>query len=468
VGAAANHRRPAFRVSFVTASQPPNHSFVFRRLMSALLPRHTKSIHLLRALLRESTYLPDATARQYFRRYIVSRFKAYQPKQNATASYTVQAVEKYRHRSFKRRQLSIITERASKLQSKARKGLHYLRRANQGELLCLRRVLLFTYGRLGRRKYTLLNEVLKPDPIMDGGKFITTPDLEGPAPLQELYFSNKQYLKYFDAPKVSNKGSYTINIANRYSRLRAVLKTQHQKAISIHRELKRPHLKTPVHNIWMRPMPIKRARNNVRRWYAATMTRLLPPLPTDEWENLRAMICKEKHVGLVRPRARPTVNCPSDGLQTISEGLVMSKLSKADQPRGMWRPHTVTPKFMRRMYQTIFRYCCKVEYNPERAHWVATWGDSITASVQPSLPTDASLFAGVDAAGKLPSRKRAIDPKDHDRDLQPRNKKGDYVRFPFFTEYLPEDNPLRMELVAWKRKRFAAGLIDEDGTFRGR
>lgn len=100
--------------------------------MSVSIARQTKSIHLLRALLRESTYLPDAVARQYFRNYVVSRFKAYQPKQNATSSPAVQLLDKYRHRNFKRRQLSIILERTSKLQKKAQKGLYYLRRANQG------------------------------------------------------------------------------------------------------------------------------------------------------------------------------------------------------------------------------------------------------------------------------------------------------------------------------------------------
>ena len=35
---------------------------------------HTKSLHLLRSLLREASYLPDATARTYFRLYIVARF----------------------------------------------------------------------------------------------------------------------------------------------------------------------------------------------------------------------------------------------------------------------------------------------------------------------------------------------------------------------------------------------------------
>jgi hypothetical protein len=230
---------------------------------------HTKSIHLLRALLREATYLPDAVARQYFHRYIVNRFQAYQPRQDATTSIV------YRHRNVQRRALSIITERTDKVQRKAQKGLHYLRRANQGEIPCLKKVLYFAYGRMGKRKYALLSDVLKPDPIMDGGKVLAASELEGPTPLQNLYYSDKQWLQYFDAPKSGTNGMQVINISDHYSRLRAVIKSQYQRGVSIHRELKGPAMKTPVHNIWMRPMPIKRARNNVRRWYAETMTRLL-------------------------------------------------------------------------------------------------------------------------------------------------------------------------------------------------
>jgi hypothetical protein len=435
----------------------------------AVASSHTRSVHLLRALLREATYLPDAVARQYFCRYIVGRFKAYQPRQNATASFAVQAVEKYRHRNVKRRQLSIIVERKSQLLRKAQKGLHYLRRANQGELPCLQKVLHFAYGRMGPRKYTLLNEVLKPDPIMDGGEPVTAADLEGPTPLQKLYYSNKHYLQYFDAPKTGHKATHVINIADRYSRLRACLKTQCQKGISINRALKGHAMKTPMHNVWMRPMPIVRARNNVRRWYAVTMTRFLPPIPTDEWDDMHAMICKQKHVGLVRRRARLAAEEDEQPLDIIAKGMQLSKLSKADRPAGMWRPHNITTKFMRRMYLRIMRICCKVEYNPERKHWVATWGDSIQPvnSVTNMPPVDDALFAGVDATGKRVVEK-PTEPKEHDKDLQPRNKKGEYVRFPFFAEYLPEDNPLRMELDEWKRKRRAAGIIDEDGVFRGR
>jgi hypothetical protein len=421
---------------------------------------HAKSTHLLRALLREATYLPDAVARQYFHRYIVHRFKAYQPKENATASLRTEDIERYRHRSFKRRQLSIIHERTSKLQKKARKGLHFLRRANQGEIPCLQKVLFFAYGRMGRRKYALLSDVLKPDPIMDGGRVLAAADMKGPAPLQELYFSNKQYLQYFDAPKPTSNGNYVISISDRYSRLRAVLKSQCQRGLSIHREIKGPALKTPTHNVWMRPMPIVRARNNVCRWYAQTMDRLLPPLPPAEWDKIRAMVYGEERVSFVKrrtPVAASTANV-EDPLAEIFQGLRLDKLGKADRPRGIWRPHNITLKFMQRLYSRILQLCCKVEYNEERKHWNVVWGKPIQA-IKPNLyqlPTDASMFAGVDAKGKLLQRPKA--PKvEPDIFVQPRNSKGEYVRFPFFAEYLPEDNPMRKDLDEFKRKRAAAG-----------
>jgi hypothetical protein len=418
-----------------------------------------KSVHLLRALLREASYLPDATARSYFRCYIVSRYKAYQPKQNATASVPVQAVDKYRHRSFKRRQIAIINERTRPLLRKGQKGLNFLRRANQGEIPCLQKVLFFAYGRMGRRKYALLENILKPDPIMDGGALAAT-DEQGPAPLQKLYYSDKRYLQYFDAPKVASKTEYTINISDRYSRLRAVLKTQHQKGISIHRELKRPAMKTPINNVWERPMPIKRACNNVRRWYAETMTRMLPPLPTEEWDNIHAMVVGDRKIDLVKRRGRASVLTPESVTEdepftsTIEGAIALDKPSRADMPAGTQRPHTINPKFMQRLYTKLLMLCCKVEFDHEHKRWKAIWGEPMK-TIKPSIynaPTDEMLFAGVDATGRIPKtpKKHLVDKSLH---VQPRNSEGNYMRFPFFAENLPEDNPIRRDLDEWKRKR---------------
>lgn len=433
-----------------------------------------RSVHLLRALLREASYLPDATARDYFRRYIVSRFKAYQPKQNATASFDVQAVEKYRHRSFKRRQLGIIQERTRPLLRKGQKGLNFLRRANQGEIPCLQKVLYFTYGRLGRRKYALLENLLKPDPIMEDDADIAQPDPRSPAPLQALYYSTKRYLHFFDAPKETSKTHYTISISRRYSRLRQVVVSQSQKGISLNGDIKKPALVTPIKNIWERPMPIKRARNNVRRWYAETMTRLLPPLPSEEWDNLHAMMVGEKHVSLTRPRTRavelyPVIRHEDENFADImAAGLALDKPSRADKPAGVQRPHKITVKFMRRLYVKLLILCCKLEYDHDQKRWKAIWGEPMK-SISPKLygaPTDASLFAGVDATGRLPKPPPKPDAAKIST-LQPSQPKLDTQRIPFWTEHLPLSHPLQKELAVFKRQRAAAVQAEAEGPVGG-
>ncbi|CAO2653799.1 Nn.00g032100.m01.CDS01 [Neocucurbitaria sp. VM-36] len=427
-----------------------------------------KSLHLLRALLREASYLPDATARAYFRQYIVNRYKAYQPKQNATASFDVQAVDKFRHRSFKRRQVAIINERTRPLLRKGQKGLNFLRRANQGEIPCLQKVLFFAYGRLGRRKYTLLDSLLKPDPIMQD-HVGPLPGDEGPAPLQKLYYSNKRYLQYFDAPKPTSKTHHTINISDRFSRLRAVIKSQYQKGISIRRELKSPAFVTSINNAWERPMPIKRARNNARRWYADTLTTLLPPLPNEEWDHLHAIIMREKHVDFAKRRKPGRMLNPESKndderfTTTAEEGLALHTPSRADKPAGMQRPHTINVKFMRRLYTKLLMLCCKLDYDHEHKRWKATWGAPMKA-INPKIftaPTDESLFAGVDAKGRIPRTPKKHDNVETGPAMQPRNAKGEYVRFPFFASYLPKTHPMRKELDRWKKKRAAAASESE-------
>lgn len=413
-------------------------------------PSQTKALHLLRSLLREATYLPDATARDYFRRYIVARFKAYQPKQNATASFDVQAVDKYRHRSFKRRHVAIINERARQQQRKAQKGLNFLRRANQGEAPCVQKVLWFAYGRLGRRKYALLDDLLKPDPMA-----LAEPD---GAPLHQRYHSNKRFLQYFDAPTTS-KDNHIIHISKRYPRLRAVVTTQVQNKVSLQAQMKRTHLKTPILNTWERPMPIKRAINNVRRWYAETMSRLLPALPTAEWDSIEAMSTGKQRIGFVRrrtPAREPSSQPVSEErqfAQMLQHSLALDKLSKADRPAGIDQPHVITARYMQRLYARLLTLSCKLEYDATRKQWNAIWGHSTkhARSSSYTAPVDAALFADVDTSGvrpKAPKKERNQPPL-----VQPRNEDGDYVRFPFFAELLPETHPMRIELEEWKRKR---------------
>lgn len=409
-------------------------------------PSHTKSLHLLRSLLREASYLPDAAARTYFRRYIVARFKAYQPKHSATASLDVTAVEKYRHRSFKRRHEAIINARTAQQQRKARKGLNFLRRANQGEGPCIQKALWFAYGRLGRRKYALLSDLLKPDPAWP----------EGPAPLQQLYRSDLKCLQYFEAPQV-RAGQHVVYISKQYPRLRALLTSQSKQDIDKKSAIKYPFLKTPILNTWQQPMPIKRAINNVRRWYADTMTLLLPALPSEEWDHIEAMSRGLRPIGFVRQR-KPAVEAASEPNDSTIErmlhhNLAMDKLSKADRPQGVDRPHTLSARFMQRLYTKLLTLTPKLEFDDTRKQWNTVWGKH-SKSVKPrsyTTPVDDALFAGVDDKGILPKppAKRDFVPGAQ----RPRKEDGKLQQFPFFADWLPQTHPMRVELEKWKADR---------------
>ena len=424
--------------------------------MSATLPlrpaAHTKSLHLLRALLREASYLPDVTARDYFRRYIVARFKAYQPRPKATASFDVAAVDKFRHRSFKRRHEGIINERAGQQQRKAQKGLNLLRRANLGEGRIVQKLLWIAYGRLGRRKYALLEDLLRPDPAWPAG----------PAPLQQLYHSDLRCLQYFEAPaRTKNNDALHLAISRQYPRLRAVVESQVKKGQSLRRELKRPFLVTPIVNTWLQPMPLKRAVNNVRRWYADTMTRLLPPLPAAEWDRLDALCKGRERIGFVARRT------PAAGLglaeettieQLVQRGLAMDKRTKAEKSHSIGKSHLLTVRYMQRMYLRLLTLSYKLEYDDSKRRWNVIWGGS-NKSAKPAsytAPVDDALFAGVNAKNGLVVKTSEEAEKVQPRLTPlPRNDDGEVQRFPFFAEKLPTTHPLRRELDVFKRQREA-------------
>lgn len=358
-------------------------------------PSQLKSLHLFRALLREATYLPDQAARSYFRRYIVARFKSYHP---SPAGH----VPNKSPTGFKRRKPAVLDARTRPMQRLAQKRLNYLRRANQGEVSCLERVLYMTYGRMGPRRYTLLNELLRPEHEEAGasaGKQLS--------PLQKLYYSNRRWLEFFDAPKKTGDNEQHIEISTRYPRLKAVINSQVHKGIALGREIRRPMVVTAIRNIWERPMPIKRARNNIRRWYAYTLTRTLPPLPGEEWDRLRALANGEEKWRDFVPRRRSAKEEPEDPLEKTREdielALALNRPSKADLPAGKERPHTITARFMQRLYSRMMRYCCKIDWNEERKKWVVIWpSPKETLPAVYTAPADDSLFSGVDNKGRLP------------------------------------------------------------------
>ena len=424
-----------------------------------------KSLHLLRALLREASYLPDATARRYFRRYIVNRFRAYQPAQNASSSLHAKAVEKHRHRFGKRRHVSLIQERTRLMQRKAKSGYNYLRMANSGDFQCLHKILYFAYGRIGKRKYTLLHRLLQPDdPIAT----------QEPAPLQKLYYSNERCLSLFDSPIKTNNTHWTIHISDRYARLKAAVKAQHNNGVALGREIKKPYILTPINNVWERPMPLNRARSNVRRWYAETMTRFLPPLPEEEFDSIQAMANGTKRPSFVKRRSSPVTQLHSKKdtpesekfTSLVQHALALEKPSRADK-----RADTRTPsvRLMKRLYTTLVTFCSKLVWNDKFNKWEPKWGNRLRGMNYQMNAQTLDLFAGVDAAGRVSTRhnsdraaeKRATEERIFVAEVlqeyqKNRPKKEQYTSIPFYVDYLDRDHPIRIaadKVAIWEQKR---------------
>ncbi|OCK99768.1 uncharacterized protein K441DRAFT_601696 [Cenococcum geophilum 1.58] len=377
----------------------------------SLIKRASKlpPIHLFRALLRETTYLPDSAARLYFRKHIISRFKAYQPAARSLPSWETGT------KPYKRLRPYIIRERAIKKQMEGRKALTVLRRANNGDISCLEKVLLHTYGRIGKRRHELLGHLLKAEVPADS---ITVEAMLKSyaallkAPLQQLYHSDKTALSFFTAPRKISKTEYEYEISNKYPKLKAVIKSQ--QSISVHNPvrsiLRASKVVAPIKNIWARPMAIKRARNIVLRWYKSTMEKVLPPLPNHEWDRLYGLAAGNiAWEGLIPRRPVGTDRSQTQRLgdsylarQILENGLTFKTPSFADVPRGKDRPHNITKRFMRRLYARVSAQCCKLTWDPIRKTWQVEWGSLKKLNPRPfSVPVDNFVFEGVNSKGKL-------------------------------------------------------------------
>ncbi|OCL01613.1 hypothetical protein AOQ84DRAFT_217272 [Glonium stellatum] len=393
-------------------------------------------IHLFRALLRETTYLPDADARLFCRQQIITRFKAYQPDTKSLPVWQTGLTP------YKRRWPDTIKRRAAKKQKEARKALTFLRRANNGDMSCLERVLLHTYGRIGRRRHKLLERLLEPEVAADSmtvEAMLKANAASLKPPLQQIYHSGRGALRYFAAPRRTSETEVEYEISDKYPKLKAVIKSQQSTTAHnpVRSVLKASKVVAPSKNIWGRPMPIKRARNIVSRWYKSTVEKILPPLPDYEWDRLCGLaagdikwegLIPRRPVGIDRsqthkfgdsyltllasavpsPATSDTLNATSRDtiLQTskmkiLRDGLTLRTPSFADVPRGKDRPHNITPRFMRRLYAKVSAQCCKLTCDPIRQTWQVEWGSFMKLNPRPlSYPINNQLFEGVNGEGK--------------------------------------------------------------------
>jgi hypothetical protein len=318
---------------------------------------------LLRAILRECTYLPDPNARLYAKRYALERFKTY-------------AVKVWQHRD----EPEFGTRLAAQFRD-ATKNLARLRKANEGDRKALLKILHQTYGRVGKRRHSLM-QPLKLTPgreeiqehIDRESEKYQTRDVTAKGDLNSETGQTGETVELLEKmPKTKPDGRHVMLTPELY----ALLKSQRRVEPPEHtrnnpREIQ-PQI--PKLNAANRPMPQKRVQNLTHKWYATVLDRIHPPIPTQEWEQLRDWASGRNIPKVVIPRRKNAVPNPSmhfgqeNPLQLlVVQGRVDKKIF------GNPEAHHITPRFMVRIWQTVFSQCPTMLYNEEKKKWDVKWG----------------------------------------------------------------------------------------------
>lgn len=430
------HRR-YYSIRFIRGAKSAEKEEVVLKEWEKLEEESNAPIPLLRRLLRECSYLPDPVARAYLRPFIISRFREYH------------ANPAKKQASPKRRKAAL---------DNAKKQFRLLQRANQGELKPLEKVLSITYGRIGKRRHELLAPLLQPGtPVQhpqNVGTVMGKDNIKPGKPLVEALSSTTveasrviRRLKTNDhvstvsrdeVDKPIDNDETVVTVAERIvplpsktyktipqitPQLEALARSQKlvspsQKLVSP-AEVTRsnpkdkdltPHI--PEKNAWAQPLAINRRVNIVKKWYAKLLEHILPPVSETEWNRLRDLASgKLKWEGLRkrRPAAKPLPFTEEERLipyahsarsaLTTEIGISKAKPDKSERIRG----HTITARFMRRLWGKIFAQCPMMTWDTANKQWQVVWGHTNWTSsgrVENVRSVDMAMFEGVNEEGE--------------------------------------------------------------------
>lgn len=369
--------------------------------------------HLLRALLRECTYLPDSAARTYCSRYILDRFRS-STKQLERHERSVKARAGLPQLSTLRDSPEVWTTQRLK---KARKGLSLLRRANNGEDGPLSNILLHTYGRAGARRRQLIAALLQ-DETNEVTVAESSPTDQAHVPSLAEYLHTTDRFTQFVTMSEQRGQILKFTLSSDYPKLKALAESQTQVSFknSSRAKLRRAGLTVPTTNLFLRPMPRRRTKNIVKRWFADLLDKLMPPLPQTEWTRLTELVSGQiKWEGLPKRRpGRPLnpnqlcgpqleavldaegSNLPFSVVRraVLEDALLLSPLNKRFLGRD--RPHHLTLRYMRRLWTRVLSQSCVMAWDETYKKWVLTWGYKCSGF----MAENEAMFAGVDMHGK--------------------------------------------------------------------
>jgi hypothetical protein len=380
-----------------------------------------QSRHLLRALLRQSNYLPDAVARHYFYNYILGRYRKYHPRLPKPPNTP-----------------TLTPSRERSLLKEARKCLSFLTRANDGHPDRLLLVLMMAYGRTGKKRHELLKTVVSPLAFKSDSFPHVPADDQALAQLSASIMADYEKSATEERP-VALSSSHRPNLFSELKkprlgegpelgpRLEALVNSQRQQKSTISQ---RPPVGTtqpsiPETNRWGRPMPPSRAANMKDKWYAMILDRVMPPLPESEWNRLRDLALG--WAPWEGPMKRRTRLVQSEGHRSIENerginsgitipmgaGSVQENndiLKRESRKLLGTHPHTLTPRFMRHQWGKVFLQCPMMKWDTVRHRWEVKWGSTQrNKEVVLGHPSriNMDVFEGVDSDGNLVPTKSA-------------------------------------------------------------
>ncbi|KAI9849375.1 MAG: hypothetical protein M1838_000180 [Thelocarpon superellum] len=345
------------------------------------LPSPTSRLRLLRALLRECSYLPDAHARSYLKGHILSRYRANRHLETRDSRSHLE------HTTASALPTRARDERVFNLVANARRAHSVLARANEGARKPLLKVLLYAYGRAGRRRHELMAPLRQP---------------EVPA--------NDAAVKALAAAKAPAQPNNLEQWSAMTPRLLALVKSQKQQSPPevTRAALKRVEPLLPTTDIWERPLPKKREHNLRRNFFKELLERLLPPLPETEWLRLQRLVSgTTPWEGPISRRSRPpqsekrpiAVWRPTLGLDALA-----LQQGHRPAPRKADRPHQITSRYMRRLWGLVFAQCPLMRWDASEQRWMVQWGSTKgTAEKVREAESflDHHLFSGVNEKGQV-------------------------------------------------------------------
>lgn len=291
--------------------------------------------HLLRATLRECSYLPDPIARKYMHKYVLERYR----KKLSAFAPDEQKDTKPRRLSakYQERLNAASLEKQKKLNKSARSILSLIRRGNQGYQLPLDKILMLAYGRIGAKKYTLLSEIV---PNGHGGN--------------KVFNSSADIEKYLEQKKKESTGdNWQLPEV-----LQALIKSQRNDSFARSAHGKRfragDTIKIPTLNSWMKPLHECRRENIRKRILHRSKFAALPPADPAEVNILRGLIDGTEPWKPPVRRVKVSPAAKKSALESLihdgSQGGLSFKRAYTDG-----RPHRLTRRFMRTIWKKVYR-----------------------------------------------------------------------------------------------------------------